>query len=404
MNEPKITVVIPTRERCDVLEKSLKTVTSQSYDNLEIIVSDNCSHDGTEDMVRGVQDTRVKYLNTGRRLSMSHNWEFALSHVTDGWVTLIGDDDGLLQTALSRVAEIIRSTDTAAIRAKVCEYTWPSLSGTGFGSLSIPLNTGYEVRDSKVWLAKVMCGLARYPELPMLYNGGFIRMSVLDEIKRRTGAFYKSLTPDVYSALSIASVVNNYVYSTEPLAINGASKYSTGTSSFSKGEKTELSPTVVFRLEENIPFHRDLPLSADSTYPPSIQAILYESYLQSAELRSETSQHTHRQQLEIILATAGLHEREISEWGKIFAAAHRLDFEAIQRKGMWRRLYIKLALFPYRVSTALNTYHATGSQILPIRDVCEAAAVVNNVREAKPSRLGTAYQFIGRVIDGSSRI
>ena len=111
----KITVVIPTRERCDVLEKSLKTVTSQNYDNLEIIVSDNFSTDKTKDVVRRANDPRIKYINTGKRVSMTHNWEFALSHVTDGWVTIIGDDDGLLPESLNKIAKIIQSTDRKSV-------------------------------------------------------------------------------------------------------------------------------------------------------------------------------------------------------------------------------------------------------------------------------------------------
>ena len=78
MNEPKVTVIIPTRERRETLEKSLLTVTSQNYDNLQIIVSDNFSHDRTEEFVRSVKDERLRYLNTGARISMSANWEFAL--------------------------------------------------------------------------------------------------------------------------------------------------------------------------------------------------------------------------------------------------------------------------------------------------------------------------------------
>ena len=37
---------------------------------------------------------------------MSHNWEFALGFVPDGWVTIIGDDDALLPGALKRVSGI----------------------------------------------------------------------------------------------------------------------------------------------------------------------------------------------------------------------------------------------------------------------------------------------------------
>src|SRR5690606_25949425 len=100
MNEksarPKITVIIPTRERCDVFVSALKTVTGQNYDDLEILVSDNFSQDATEEVARQSNDPRVRYLNTGRRLSMAHNWEFALEHATGDWVTIVGDDDGLL--------------------------------------------------------------------------------------------------------------------------------------------------------------------------------------------------------------------------------------------------------------------------------------------------------------------
>jgi len=43
MSEPKITVIIPTRERCDVLGKTLETVLAQDYERVQVIVSDNPS-------------------------------------------------------------------------------------------------------------------------------------------------------------------------------------------------------------------------------------------------------------------------------------------------------------------------------------------------------------------------
>ena len=54
MVNQKFTVIIPTRERCEVLWACLKTVTAQEYENLEIIVSDNVSADATVDVVRSI--------------------------------------------------------------------------------------------------------------------------------------------------------------------------------------------------------------------------------------------------------------------------------------------------------------------------------------------------------------
>ncbi len=74
----KFTVIIPTRERADTLYYSLKTCVTQDYDDLEILVSDNFSQDNTREVVESFKDPRIRYINTGKRVSMSDNWEFAV--------------------------------------------------------------------------------------------------------------------------------------------------------------------------------------------------------------------------------------------------------------------------------------------------------------------------------------
>ena len=111
----KFNVIIPTRERADVLLHCLRTVVMQDYEDLTIIVSDNFSQDNTRQVVDSFHDPRIKYVNTGKRVRMSHNFEFALSHVKDGWVTILGDDDGLLPDALTTVAGVIKKTGCQAI-------------------------------------------------------------------------------------------------------------------------------------------------------------------------------------------------------------------------------------------------------------------------------------------------
>ena len=41
---------------------------------------------------------------------MSENWEFALGFADEGWITYLGDDDGLPLGAIKKVADIIRKT------------------------------------------------------------------------------------------------------------------------------------------------------------------------------------------------------------------------------------------------------------------------------------------------------
>lgn len=51
-DQPLISIIIPTRNACDVLQYCLESIQSQTNSNLEIIVVDNYSSDGTLNMAR----------------------------------------------------------------------------------------------------------------------------------------------------------------------------------------------------------------------------------------------------------------------------------------------------------------------------------------------------------------
>ena len=75
---PLISLVIPTRERADTLAHTLATALAQRSRHYEVVVSDNASVDHTRETVTRIADDRVRYFNTGERLSMCGNYEFAL--------------------------------------------------------------------------------------------------------------------------------------------------------------------------------------------------------------------------------------------------------------------------------------------------------------------------------------
>lgn len=392
MKTTKFTVILPTRERSDVLHFSLQTVVQQDYDNLEIIVSDNHSQDATREVVAAFNDPRIRYINTGKRMAMSANWDFALAHATDGWVTFMGDDDGLPAGAISRLAEIVDATSAQAVRTRFCSYAWPAAVGKANGELIVPMGQGIEVRDAKRWLGKVLSGFEKYTELPLLYNGGFARLDFLSALKARGGNFFRSSIPDVYSAVAIASVLERYVYCHEPLAISGTSKHSTGTSLFSTHVARNAAPGSMFNGEDNLPFHPDMPTNADGSLPRSLHALVYECYLQSQSLRGVQSTEGHARQLAVILASDTAHRVEIREWGRRFAAHHGLDYDDALRRSK--------AKLPLVLSHALvgKAWRAANSVImdtprLPITDVYQASVAIATIR-ARPSRLASLPQLL----------
>jgi hypothetical protein len=382
MPDIPITVVIPTRERCDVLGSALQTVTAQDYERLEIIVSDNFSADGTREVVAANPDSRIRYVNTGRRLSMSHNWEFALSHVRGGWVTIMGDDDGLLPGALTKLAGLVAATGVRAIRSDTCYYAWPSLPGDGYGRFRVPLRSGYVIRDARAWLKDALYGRSSYTEGPMLYTGGFAEFALLEQLRATTGAFYRSCIPDVYSAVALASVLDKFAYSYEPLAVNGASRHSTGTSQMSVQRSAAGSAAQQFAAESNIPFHPDVPLAPDGTYPPSVQIFIYESFLQTQILRADGPSVDPAEELAVILGSGGRNTEAVREWGKLFARQHALDFDAnVERAAAWRGKN-SLHRLMRRLTASFNLYKTDSQQPVP-HDVVEAADAAAEIRATR---------------------
>ncbi|MDR2186454.1 MAG: glycosyltransferase [Azonexus sp.] len=328
----KFTVIIPTRERADTLLYALQTVVAQDYENLEIIVSDNFSQDNTKAVVESFTDSRIKYINTGRRLSMSHNWEFALDHVRDGWVTFVGDDDGLLPGALAKVAEVIHATNCKAVSSELCAFAWPGVWSHNTGFI-VPLGRGYEIRETKKWLGKVLRGETRYQKLPWVYMGGFVDISAINAA-RKNGVFFLSSIPDVYSSIALSLTLSEYVYLKEPVVIAGASAHSTGASYFQANSND--SSVKKFFSEENIPFHSAV---KNMKGVRSLALCIYEPYLQAAHLHNDHIKTRLEDQICIVLAQVySDHYNDVEKYCCELALQHQLPFSKIKSKARVKKI------------------------------------------------------------------
>lgn len=225
----KFTIIIPTRERVNTLKATLQTCVAQNYGNLEIIVSDNYSQDATQGVVLGFNDPRIRYINTGHRLSMMENFEFAFNHVSDGYVCALGDDDGLLPGAIEYVNQLIEDTQCKAISCDFAHYTWPDVLSKTAGQLMYGIRTTHEVRSTKAYLHRTL--FQRYPfnHLPCIYYG-FVDASILKLLRQRQGRLFMTNIVDLYSSVALSLELDSYCFSFKPYAINGTSSKSNGAS------------------------------------------------------------------------------------------------------------------------------------------------------------------------------
>ena len=101
MRTPKISVVIPTYHRAEMVCDCVASVLATGYPDLEVLVVDDCSPDdtGARMAARFGADARVKYLRNERNAfqAVSRNRGFAAS---SGDYVLILDDDNLVDRAI----------------------------------------------------------------------------------------------------------------------------------------------------------------------------------------------------------------------------------------------------------------------------------------------------------------
>jgi len=237
--EPVISLVIPTRERCETLKYTLKTAVDQASTEYEIIVSDNFSQDDTKKIVEEFRDNRIKYINTGKRLSMCDNWDFALEHLRGEYVIFIGDDDGVMPGAIDRLQEIIRKQPSAIYFWQAHQYTWPIDNVEPLVDFVAPAKKPFVMDLKKLVKFSIESGAWRYYRLPVLYHSA-VSKNILDTIRRRTGRVFHSTNPDVFMSFALPVFADKAINVGESITVNGRSAKSNGASSISKNGQAVL--------------------------------------------------------------------------------------------------------------------------------------------------------------------
>jgi len=91
---PLVSIGIPTYNRADgFLRETLTSALNQTYPNIEIIVSDNCSTDNTEVYVESFDDPRIRYFRHAKNIGASNNFNYCLEQARGDYFLLLHDDD-----------------------------------------------------------------------------------------------------------------------------------------------------------------------------------------------------------------------------------------------------------------------------------------------------------------------
>ncbi|ELZ24230.1 glycosyl transferase family protein [Halosimplex carlsbadense 2-9-1] len=125
-----MSVVIPAYRRADVVGRAIDSALAQTASDLEVVVVDDGSDDGTEAVVAAYDDPRVRYLAHERNRGVSAARNTGVEASTGEYVAFLDSDDEWLPRKLERQLAVLDDRGEGWVGA-YCEVATADLSLLG---------------------------------------------------------------------------------------------------------------------------------------------------------------------------------------------------------------------------------------------------------------------------------
>lgn len=107
MEKNKVSIVCRTYNHENLIRKTIESVLNQTYQNWELIVSDDCSTDKTVEIVKSFDDDRIKLNINEYNLGVIGNLNKALSLCTGEYISILDGDDVYTSEKLQKQVEFL---------------------------------------------------------------------------------------------------------------------------------------------------------------------------------------------------------------------------------------------------------------------------------------------------------
>ncbi len=107
----KVTVVIPTYNRPQLVLRAVRSVLNQTFRDFEVIVMDDSRNEDTANAMKSIGDPRVRYVHNPVRLDFCENKNTGVKKAdpSSAYIAFLDDDDEYLPGFLERAVGVLES-------------------------------------------------------------------------------------------------------------------------------------------------------------------------------------------------------------------------------------------------------------------------------------------------------
>lgn len=224
MPAPRFSIVLPTRNRRDLVRQVLTNLLAQTYADFEIVVCDNASDDDTGAVVAGFEDERVRYFRTDTWIPKEHFFQWGLQFARGEYFCWFFDDDAMCRRGLEKIAKVLDTHPTDVVTyGRNCVYFLPDYPvAERADTLTIPNFTRTaEVHDSAEHLKLIYDAIEIYLPTPMVSNA-FFRLDFMQALVGRYGQLFPHGHMGDYNiACFVLKHTPHFVFLNDPIAVFG---------------------------------------------------------------------------------------------------------------------------------------------------------------------------------------
>ncbi|NUZ09602.1 glycosyltransferase [Pseudoalteromonas sp. McH1-7] len=211
---PQFSIVLPTKDRPELVLHCLKLLLEQDFQNYEIIISDNGTIPLTETkaLCELLSNVKVKYVRPINRLNMCENWEYAIQFAKGEWVTIISDKFMFTKHFLSSISKLENLHSYDVVTWQFEHFECKEVNNERLNGEYHPLMKPY---NSIEYSASEELERRFEFSQPLFYRkyrnrnnygkiySGFVRSSVIKKVKENFGLIFPPCSPDFTSMLGI---------------------------------------------------------------------------------------------------------------------------------------------------------------------------------------------------------
>lgn len=108
----KVSVIIPTYNRSELLYSAITSVLNQTFQDFEIIVVDDCSGDNTPEIVSKLNNKRIKYIRNEINKGEAEARNTGIMNSDSEYIAFLDDDDEWLPEKLTLQVDLLKNSPT----------------------------------------------------------------------------------------------------------------------------------------------------------------------------------------------------------------------------------------------------------------------------------------------------